>query len=150
MALGRKIVKLATEVLNDKKSVQYIEKVLYGAAGTLTGIAGGKTARDLQDYYIGKSGYGKGGRIGKKWYYPRRRFKGDIVLENGASYDTFDETHGPAYTDNNYRRYNNSNFSRRRKTTKSCWYWSRRSHRWIHHKGCLHRTMVKRTRYKRR
>ncbi len=80
----KQILLSAWKTINDPKTAAQAERLLYGAAGTLSGIAGGKTARDIQDYYINKP---------RNWRdkYLHRRFKGDVVV--GETDDKFSEAH---------------------------------------------------------
>jgi len=82
-----------------QRGYNQVEKLWFTSTGTSQGIVGSQAARDLQDYYIRgpKVRFQKPGFNAAKWerfyqnrYNPyKRRIKGDVVLEDGTTHDTF-------------------------------------------------------------
>ncbi len=123
-----------------KSAYNQAEKFWYEATGLMQGITSGKTARDLQDYYIGskKVRFQKPGfnlRKFEKYYQNRyhpykRRFKGDIVID--ASSNTQPET---LRTTEPFKR-RNSSFSIIRHLSSGSKYSSKRRRRNNRRKQC--------------
>ncbi len=129
------------------------EKVLYGAGGTLSGIAGSKTSRDLQDLYIRdkRIKFEKPYTNLNKWqkqynirYVWKKRFKGDFLIESSNTQQEALLSDDPIY--GNQRSYQERTFSSRSRITRG----SKPSRRRKHHKSCLCRVLVNSSYYKHR
>ncbi len=121
------------------------EEFYYTATGTLSGLVGSKTARDLQDYYIGKksvkfekpySNYNKWVKKYDKYYFIKKRPRGDwVVPETTTEDEVIGKTDGPFFKASSsnhveykhYRSYKRSvNRKRSRKNNCKCSYRSPR------------------------
>ncbi len=130
------------------------EELFYAATGTLSGVVGSETARDLQDMYINKPGI-KMDRPGfnlKKWqkkykieYTWKRRFKGDVVIgETSRTQPETLRTDQPFYNIGKRKigrnlgsGYRARSFSKRKFSNRRC-----------DCKSCLYRRMAKSRRYR--
>ncbi len=130
------------------------EKVLYSATGTLSGIAGSKTSRDLQDLYIRdkRIKFEKPYTNLNKWqkqynirYVWKKRFKGDFLVESS---NTQRETLHPE--EPYYRNSGSSGGYSTRKGTRRTKFFGRANKNRKQYQGCICRNVGKNRRYRTR